>query len=215
MSFILSEEIEKYVEVHSTPASSLLNELMEETCKRTEYSNMLSGPVEGRLLQMLIQVGGFKRVLEIGTFTGYSALTMAEALPLDGELVTCEIEEKFAKIALEFFIKSPQGRKIRLVMGPALQALKKYEEAYFDMVFIDADKVSYIRYYEESLRIVRKGGLIVADNALWKGSVLNPDDENSQAIADFNRYVNQDFRVDNCILTVRDGIHLIRKKGLD
>ena len=215
MSFILPEEIEKYVEVHSTPASSLLNELMEETCKRTEYSNMLSGPVEGRLLQMLIQVGGFKRVLEIGTFTGYSALTMAEALPLDGELVTCEIEEKFAKIALEFFIKSPQGRKIRLVMGPALQALKKYEEAYFDMVFIDADKVSYIRYYEESLRIVRKGGLIVADNALWKGSVLNPDDENSQAIADFNRYVNQDFRVDNCILTVRDGIHLIRKKGLD
>ena len=215
MSFILPEEIEKYVEVHSTPASSLLNELMEETCKRTEYSNMLSGPVEGRLLQMLIQVGGFKRVLEIGTFTGYSALTMAEALPLDGELVTCEIEEKFAKIALEFFIKSPQGRKIRLVMGPALQALRKYEEAYFDMVFIDADKVSYIRYYEESLRIVRKGGLIVADNALWKGSVLNPDDENSQAIADFNRYVNQDFRVDNCILTVRDGIHLIRKKGLD
>ena len=215
MSFILPEEIEKYVEVHSTPASSLLNELMEETCKRTEYSNMLSGPVEGRLLQMLIQVGGFKRVLEIGTFTGYSALTMAEALPLDGELVTCEIEEKFAKIALEFFIKSPQGRKIRLVMGPALQALRKYEEAYFDMVFIDADKVSYIRYYEESLRIVRKGGLIVADNALWKGSVLNPDDENSQAIADFNRYVNQDFRVDNCILTVRDGIHLIRKKDID
>ena len=215
MSFILPEEIEKYVEVHSTPASSLLNELMEETCRRTEYSNMLSGPVEGRLLQMLIQVGGFKRVLEIGTFTGYSALTMAEALPLDGELVTCEIEEKFAKIALEFFIKSPQGRKIRLVMGPALQALKKYEEAYFDMVFIDADKVSYIRYYEESLRIVRKCGLIVADNALWKGNMLNPDDENSQAIADFNRYVNQDFRVDNCILTVRDGIHLIRKKDID
>ena len=215
MSFILSEEIEKYVEAHSTPGSSLLNELMEETCRRTEYSNMLSGPVEGRLLQMLIQVGGFKRVLEIGTFTGYSALTMAEALPLDGELVTCEIEEKFAKIALEFFIKSPQGRKIRLVMGPALQALRKYEEAYFDMVFIDADKVSYIRYYEESLRIVRKCGLIVADNALWKGSVLNPDDENSQAIADFNRYVNQDFRVDNCILTVRDGIHLIRKKDID
>lgn len=214
MSFILPEKIEQYVEAHSTPPSSLLEELIGETHRRTEYSNMLSGPVEGRLLQILIQLGGFKRVLEIGTFTGYSALTMAEVLPQDGELITCEIDEEFARIALEFFIKSPQGKAIKLIMGPALQAIRKYNDAFFDMVFIDADKVSYTHYYNESIRLIRKGGLIVADNALWKGTVLNPDDENSRAIADFNRHVNQDYRVDNCILTVRDGIHLIRKKDL-
>jgi len=214
MAFILPDKIEKYVEAHSTPASALLNELTEQTHRRTEYANMLSGPVEGKLLQMLIQIGGFKRVFEIGTFTGYTALTMAEALPSDGEIVTCEIDEEFAGIAIEFFKQSPHGNKIRLVMGTAMQTLCQYGDACFDMFFIDADKLLYSRYYEEGMRIIRKGGLIVADNALWKGSVLNPDDETSMAIAAFNQKVRHDPRVDNCILTVRDGIHLIRKKDL-
>ncbi len=212
MVYILPEVIEQYAEEHTSSIPQLLEALEIETLENTAEPQMLSGRVEGRLLQMLIRISGARRVVEIGTFTGYSALMMAEALPEDGELITCEILKDYADIARRYFQKSPHAEKISLKVGPAINTLRQIPGESVGFVFIDADKVSYTRYYEESLRILRKGGLIAADNALWSGFVLAPHDENSRAIASFNRRVKEDDRVEKVMLTVRDGIYLIRKK---
>jgi caffeoyl-CoA O-methyltransferase len=212
MSGIISEAIDKYVEEHSSPISELLNELEKETAEQTDCPQMLCGQVEGMLLQMLIKVTGAQKVVEIGTFTGYSALMMAEGLPENGELLTCEISTKNAEIARRYFAKSPVGDKIRLELRPAMNTLRTFDDETIDFVFIDADKASYVQYYEESFRILKRGGLIVVDNTLWSGQVLDPDDSESQAIALFNETVKKDDRVEKVILTVRDGIYLIRKK---
>jgi caffeoyl-CoA O-methyltransferase len=177
-----------------------------------ENPQMLTGKVEGRLLQMLVRISGAKRVVEVGTFTGYSALMMAAGLPESGELVTCEISRECAQIARRYFKKSVYGRKIRLHLGSALDTLSRLPDRSADLVFIDADKPSYALYYEESIRILRKGGLIAVDNVLWSGSVLKPDDNDSRAIASLNERVKGDRRVEKVMLTVRDGIYLIRKK---
>jgi caffeoyl-CoA O-methyltransferase len=209
---LVPEEIEKYVAEHTSPVSSLLEELEKETYKNTSLPQMLSGKVEDRLLQMLIRISGAMRVVEIGTFTGYSALMMAEGLPEDGELITLEISREYAEIAMSYFKRSPLAHKIKLILGPAKDTLKQIQDEGIDFVYIDADKKSYPLYYEESLRILNKGGLIVADNALWSGRVLSPQDDNSKAISRFNEIVRKDDRVEKVMLTVRDGIYLIRKK---
>ena len=209
---LIPKEIQEYVAEHTSPVSSLLDELERETNKKTSAPQMLSGKVEDRLLQMLVRISGAKRVVEIGTFTGYSSLMMAEGLPEDGELITLEICKKHAEIAKDYFKRSLHGKKIKLIFGPALNSLKQITDKSIDFVFIDADKKSYSLYYKESLRILRKGGLIAVDNTLWSGRVLSPQDADSKAIALFNEIVKKDKMVEKVMLTVRDGIYIIRKK---
>lgn len=208
----LSAALETYVEEYTSPVPPLLSELERETRTVTDAHRMLTGRVEARLLQILVRVSGSRRVIEVGTFTGYSALMMAEGLPDDGILHTCEISRKYASIALRYFRKSPHGRKIRLRIGPAIDTLSKFPDNSMDFVFIDADKPSYPAYYDEGLRLLKRGGLIAVDNTLWSGKVLEPADRDSRAIALFNKKVKKDRRVEKVMLTIRDGVYLIRKK---
>jgi caffeoyl-CoA O-methyltransferase len=150
-------------------------------------------------------------VLEIGTFTGYSALSMAEGLPDDGSVVTCEIEPAHADMARRYFDASPHGRKIGIRMGPALETLAHLEGP-FDLAFIDADKENYPAYYERTVELVRPGGLILVDNTLWSGLVLKPHDRESIAIDSLNKRIAGDARVENVLLTVRDGLQVVRRK---
>jgi caffeoyl-CoA O-methyltransferase len=209
---LIPPDIEQYVSKQTDPVSPLLKRLEKETREKTPHPQMLSGPVEGRFLQMLIRLSGARNVLEIGTFTGYSALMMAEGLPEDGEIVTLEIDDTYADIAARYFTISPCGNKIQLIRGPARNSLSKLPQQAFDFIFIDADKGSYGDYYEEGIRLIRKGGLITVDNTLWNGKALRPDDDDSRAIARFNNLVQQDSRVEKVMLTIRDGIYLARKK---
>ncbi|UCF87412.1 MAG: class I SAM-dependent methyltransferase [Nitrospiraceae bacterium] len=212
MKPLLARSIERYALEHTSPAGELLEKLEEETYEKMEYPQMLTGKVEGRLLQMLVHVSRAKKVVEIGTFTGYSAIMMAEGLPENGKLVTCEVSRECAQIARRYFRKSEHGGKIQLRLGPAKDTLSRIADRSVDFVFIDADKPSYTLYYEESVRILRKGGLIAVDNVLWSGSVLKPDDNDSRAIASLNERVKEDRRVEKVMLTIRDGVYLIRKK---
>ena len=192
------------------PESDLHRRLHDETHATMSSPQMLVGRIEGQLLKLLVQLSGARRVLEIGMFTGYSALMMAEGLPDDGRLVTCDINPKAAEIAQRYFNESPHGNKIEIRLGPALETIATLTEP-IDMVFIDADKTNYSNYYEACLPLLRPGGLIVADNVLWSGRVLEPDDDDSRAIVAFNERVQADPRVENVCLTVRDGMMLARK----
>ena len=212
MAFICPEEIEQYAEEHSSPLHPLLEELIEFTYKNTDLPQMLTGRVEGNFLKMLVEISGAKRVLEIGTFTGFSALMMAQGLPEDGELITIEINPEYAEMAKSFIERAPWGKKIKLLVGDARKLLEDFEEESFDFIFIDADKSAYPFYYEKCVKLVRKGGIIAIDNALWEGKVLEPPDNRSKAIAQMNEMIKEDPRVDKVLLTVRDGIFLIRRK---
>lgn len=212
MPDIVPEEIEEYARAHTTPLPPLLEELVSVTEKEMEgLSGMLSGKLEGTFLQMLVASLGAKRVLEIGMFTGFSAQMMAAALPEDGELITCDVNPRAIEIAKEYFARSPHGGKITVMEGPALETLKSLAGT-FDLVFIDADKENYVNYYEAALPLLSVNGLIVVDNVLWSGRVLKPETEQDSAIVEFNRHVQADDRVTNVVLTVRDGVMLIRKR---
>jgi len=207
---IISSEIEKYAERATGRESELVQELVEVSKENLEYVDMISGRVVGRLLAMLIKISGAKRVLEIGTFSGYSALSMAEALPEDGELITCEYNERYEKLARSFFSKSKHRHKITLKMGLALDTIEELDGS-FDIVYLDADKVNYPRYYKKLLPMLKDNGLIVIDNVLWSGAVLKPDDEKAKAIDELNEMIRKDERVEQVMLTVRDGLTLARK----
>ena len=209
----LARLVEDYVDAHTDDVSSLLEELLAETEKITGRSRWSIGKVEGKLLQMLIKISNARHVVEIGTFTGYSALAMAEALPDDGRLTTLENSREFADFALRYFEKSPYGRKIRLVFGPALQSLKAMPADSQDFVFIDADKPSYGVYFDEALRILHAGGVILVDNVFWRYKIFKKkiSNDNARAIAAFNEKVRQESRVEKVMLSVRDGVYLIRK----
>ncbi len=209
----LAEIVENYVDAHTDDVSLLLEELLAETEKITGRSRWSIGKVEGKLLQMLIKISNTKRVVEVGTFTGYSALVMAEALPEDGILTTCENSREYADIAQRYFEKSPYGKKIQLKLGPALQSLKAIPDNSEDFVFIDADKPSYGIYFDEALRILRSGGIIFVDNVFWRYKIFKKKitNENARAIAAFNEKVRQESRVEKVMLSVRDGVYLIRK----
>ncbi|KCZ70285.1 putative O-methyltransferase [Candidatus Methanoperedens nitroreducens] len=210
MDRIVPEKIERYCRDNTTPESHLLRELVVETYARTAFPEMQVGHLEGAFLRMLVRLQGAKRILEIGTFTGYSSLVMAEALPEDGELITCDIDPEVTQIAQRYWSQSPHGKKIELRLGHALDTLKTIEGP-FDMVFIDADKVNYINYWELCVPRMRSGGLLVADNVLWGGSVLDPRDETDRAIVEFNEHVYSDKRVETVMLPIRDGITLAWK----
>jgi len=210
MNFI-NEEVENFAHDHTDPESDLFRRLHAETHATMPSPNMLVGRIEGRFLKILAQLAGARRILEIGTFTGYSALMMAEGLPADGHLVTCEINPKAGEVARRYFAESPHGHKIELRMGAALETIATLTGP-LDLVFIDADKPNYLNYYEACLPLLRPGGLIVADNVLWSGKVVAPDDDNARAIVAFNERVQADSRVDNVCLTVRDGMMLAWKR---
>ena len=211
MSFIVEEKIEEYAERHTTPPDPLLAELAEETRATMSAPQMLTGAIEGRFLEQLVFASGARRVLEIGTFTGYSALSMAAALPKDGRIDTLDIEPKHAEVAQRYFDRSPDGSKIPLHLGPAIETIGKLEGE-FDLVFIDADKTGYDAYYEAVLPRLSERGLIAIDNTLWSGKVLDPPDEDSRALAALNDKIAADERVIAVQLTVRDGITLIRRR---
>lgn len=208
---VVAREAEEYAADHTSPMPPLLEEIEQFTLNGTPYPSMLTGRVEGRFLQLLVQLSGAREIVEIGTFTGYSALAMAEALPPGGTILTIDHNADHAAIARNFFSRSPSGGKITLRIGEAVEILKTLPDGRTDLVFIDADKHNYGAYYEESMRIVRNGGLILADNALWYGRIFNPQDQESRAMAAFNEMVNKDPRAQKLFLTIRDGIYLIRK----
>ena len=210
MDFI-NEKIEQYVFDHTQYEGDLLNRLEKETYKTLEYPQMVSGRTVGRFLKLMAQLLGARRILEVGTFSGYSALSMAEALPEDGRLFTCDEDPKALAVARRYFEESPHGHKIELLEGKALDSIAGLNET-FDMAFIDADKVNYLNYFNAILPILRVGGLIAVDNVLWSGRVLNPQDESDHAIHHFNETVSRDERVGALMLPVRDGLYCLRKK---
>lgn len=208
---LVPEPIEIYAERHTSDPGPVFRGLAAATRLRSDSSGMMSGRTVGTLLQTLIFVGAARRVLEIGTFTGYSALSMASALPDDGELITCDVDPKMTAIAREFWAKSPHGKKIRLILGPALKTLSTLSGP-FDLIFIDADKPNYPNYYQRAFELLSPRGAIVIDNVLWSGSVLNPKDEDARAIHELNEIIRIDRRVRHVMLTVRDGVMLVRRR---
>jgi caffeoyl-CoA O-methyltransferase len=210
---LVPEPIERYVEGHTTPPTELLARLADETRATLESPQMLTGTVEGRFLEFLVYASGARRVLELGTYSGYSALSMAAALPEGGRIDTCEIDEEHAEVARRYIGESPYGDRIELHIGPALETIERLEGA-FDLVFIDADKENYVNYYEAVVPRLSNRGLIAADNTLWSGRVLDDtdDSEGTRALKAFNEHVRSDSRVVSVMLTVRDGITLIRPK---
>ncbi|PAU92930.1 hypothetical protein CK503_14690 [Aliifodinibius salipaludis] len=205
------EEIEKYAINHTTDHSETIKELVEVSEKNLEHIDMLSGRLVGRLLEILIKISGARRVLEVGTFTGFSALTMAEALPEDGELFTCEYNERYENIARTFFEKSEAGSKITLLMGKALETIPTISGR-FDFVFLDADKINYPNYYEMILPRLEQGGVMVIDNVFWSGEVLDTESDKAQAIDRLNKMIRDDDSVEQVMLPVRDGVTVLRKK---
>jgi caffeoyl-CoA O-methyltransferase len=205
------EEIELYAEAHTQPVDPLFDELREETFRSMTEPQMQVGRVEGTFLELLVRLSGARRALEIGMFTGYSGLKIAAGLPEDGELTTCDVDPKAEAVARRFFARSPHGRKITVRMGPALETIATLSPP-IDFVFLDADKGNYPRYYDAVLPLMPSGGLLVADNVLWSGRVLDPKDDSDRAIAGFNERVLHDPRVEKVLLTVRDGMTLVRKR---
>ncbi|MGH7164478.1 MAG: O-methyltransferase [Nitrospiraceae bacterium] len=213
MKALVLPEIEAYAEAHSAAESEVCRALREETYRTMELPQMVVGPLEGALLNMMAHLVGARRVLEIGMFTGYSALCFAEALPEDGRVITCEIDPKSAALARKYFAKSLHGRKIEIKLGPALETLQALTGP-FDLIFIDADKVNYLHYYRRALERVAPQGVILIDNVLWSGDVLlqPAPDASTAVIQELNRTVAADPRVTAVLLTVRDGVLVVRPR---
>jgi caffeoyl-CoA O-methyltransferase len=204
-------KIDRYTEEHTTPPPELLQRLARETHEQLETPQMLTGTVEGRFLEMLVWASAPQLVLEIGTFSGYSALSMAVALPDGGRIVTCEISAEHAEFAQRHIDESPYADQIEIRLGPALDTIAGLDGP-FDLVFIDADKTGYSDYFDATLPKLAPRGLIVIDNTLWSGGVLDPaeDDENTRALAALNDRLVQDDRVVTVQLPIRDGVTLVR-----
>lgn len=212
------DPLERYVHDHSEPEETLLRELDRETNLRAVAPRMLSGHIQGRLLKMLVRMMRPRRVLEIGTFTGYSALSMASGLEAGAELHTIEVDDELEELAQSYFDRSPHGHKIRLHIGSALDVAPALGGE-FDLVFIDGDKREYPAYYrmlmgdEGTPPLIRSGSVLIADNILWSGKVIEPivgRDRHTQALVEFNRMIVGDPRVENVIVPLRDGLNLIR-----
>ncbi len=211
MTSFINDAVEQFAHDHTKPESDLFLRLRDETYATMRSPQMQVGRIEGRFLKMLVRLTGARRILEIGMFTGYSALMMAEGLPDDGHLITCDVNPEAEAIAQRYFNESPDAHKIEIRMGPALDTIKSLSEP-IDIVFIDADKTNYSNYYEAIMPLVKPGGLIVADNVLWSGRVLDPQSEDDHAIVAFDKLVQSDPRLENVCLTVRDGMMLAWKR---
>ena len=230
------ERIYEYIKQHATPQSEALAWVEKQTHIRTNHARMLSGSAQGQLMRMLVQMTGARRILELGTFTGYSAICMASALPEDGHLDTLELNDELEDLILEGFERAGLSEKIDLHIGDCKETLKRMrsemgldkvaphsvtcpdttvEELLYDIVYIDANKREYPEYYELVFDMIRPGGLILGDNVIWDGKVCQdpmPQDKQTLGIARFNDMVSADPRVESVILPMRDGLNVIRKK---
>jgi len=204
--------LEEYLEKHTSKPSDLLLEITKLTNLRTQFPRMLSGQIQGKFLEMISNIIKPKRILEIGTFTGYSAISLAAGLPDDGTLITIEYNEEYEDMIRYFIRKANLEHKIQLLIGDAKEIIPNLHER-FDLVFIDADKYGYSIYYELVINMLRNGGIILVDNVLWSGKVLHPEnmDAETTAIVKFNKIVSDDSRVEQVLLPLRDGLMMIRK----
>tara|TARA_Y100000287_G_scaffold29537_1_gene21204 strand:- start:270 stop:914 length:645 start_codon:yes stop_codon:yes gene_type:complete len=213
MSDIVNNKIEDYIRKNSSKEPEILKDLNKETYLKVLNPRMLSGHIQGRFLSIITKLIKPKKILEIGTYTGYSAICMAEGLIENGIIHTIDINEELVTIQNKYFAKSKCNNSIIQHVGDARNIIKSINEK-FDLVFLDADKENYIEYYELVIEKVKKGGLIIADNVLWTGKVVEPekdDDELTQYLIDFNKMINEDDRVENIILPLRDGLNVILK----
>ena len=208
---MIDEKIIKYCNEHSNQDSDVLKELENYTFENENIPQMISGNMVGNFLQLLIKSMNAKKILEVGTFTGYSCIKMAQAIE-SCELHTCELMEKHAQTATNFIKKAKLDKNITVHQGPAIETLETFKINYFDCAFIDADKVNYLEYYKIIITLIRKGGLIVLDNMLWSGEVINPKDKNSIMLNKTAKFINDDDRVFNTLLPVRDGLMVCYKK---
>ncbi len=216
---ITPEPIHEYCKKHSTQPSTILENLIPATFEFAPHvAHMQIGNIEGNFLAILIGLMSAKNVVEFGTFTGYSALAMAESLPTDGKVFTIDRDPKATTLAREHWSKSQHGSKIELLLGDGkaiandlVNKVQSGQLAKFDLSFIDADKSGYDHYFESSLSLIRKGGAIIVDNVLWSGSVLNPQDNSDRTIHAFNQKVANDSRVRKVMLPIRDGITVMIK----
>jgi len=213
MAFIVNEDVEDYAVQHTTQLAELFDRLDAETREKTTAPQMMVGRLEGGFLAALVRLSGARRILELGTFTGYSSISMASALPPEGRIITCDVDPDATAIARRYMDESGHGDKIEIKLGPALETIQTLEGP-FDIVFIDADKPNYQAYYEAVLPLLAENGLVIADNVLWSGRVVEPDgDESTQAIKAFNEHVRNDDRVVSVMLTVRDGMTLVQLRS--
>ena len=214
MRELVAPDIEAYAEAHSMPESDVCRRLREETYRSVELPQMVVGPLEGAFLKMMATLVEAKSVLEIGTFTGYGALCFAEALPEDGTVMTCDIDAETTELAKRYWTQSPAGGKIESRLGPALETMQTLEGA-FDLIFIDADKMNYLNYYQRGLELLSPKGVMLIDNVLWSGEVLkhpSPDGA-TETLQELNRSVAADSRVTAVLVTIRDGILVVRCNG--
>lgn len=206
-------EIQEYCEAHTSAENSLLKSINRDTHANVLMPRMLSGQLQGRLLAFISQMIKPERILEIGTYTGYSALCLAEGLTKTGKLITIDINEELETRVRKYFEQSAYNSQIDFRIGNALEIIPTLTDS-FDLVFIDADKINYSKYYDLVIDKVKPGGFILADNVLWSGKILAPNpDKDTRAILEFNRKVAEDARVENVLLPVRDGIMVARKIG--
>ena len=214
-SFHLTAEVHRYIVAHGTPPDAIQQELIEETRKLGGIALMQIAPEQGAFMTLLARAIGARRAIEVGTFTGYSALCLARGLPAGGRVIACDVSQEWTAIARRYWEKAGVAEKIDLRIGPAAETLRGLPEAEdFDLAFIDADKPSYPIYYELILTRLRSGGLILVDNVLWMGQVANPaaTDAQTQAIRSFNDAVARDPRVDCVMLPISDGLTILRKR---
>jgi caffeoyl-CoA O-methyltransferase len=211
---IVEPRVEEYAEAHSSPADDLFERLAAETREKTEIPEMMMGATEGRLFGVLVRTIHARRILEVGTFTGYSSISMALALPDDGRVITTDVNEETTAIARRYAEEAGVAERIDFRIAPGLETIAGLEGP-FDLVFIDADKENYVNYYEATLPLLAANGLMIVDNALWSGAVADPenDSETTRAIRALNDRILEDPRVDNVLLTVRDGMNLVWRRG--
>lgn len=208
---MIPKEIEDYCIEHSTRPSETAKALQQHTLESVHGAQMLIGEMEGSILQFLLRLNGAKRVLELGTFTGYSALVMAEALPEDGEVITVDINPHTTQIAREYWERSPHGKKIKQILKPGLEALNELSGE-FDLIFIDADKNNYSNYLQWGLKHLSDKGVIVTDNTLWSGKVIHPaEDKQTKSIQEHNEMARELKGHVKTLLPIRDGMYLIQK----
>lgn len=209
----LPADLTAYADAHTSPEREVLQRLDRQTQANVLYPRMLSGHFQGRLLSMLTHMMRPRRILEIGTYTGYSALCLAEGLADDGLLITLDKNEELEDLARAAWQQTPYAHKIDFWLGDAIELIPGIDEV-FDLVFIDADKQNYSRYFDLVIDKVRPGGILLADNVLWSGKVVQPvkpSDKDTLAVMAFNQKIQDDSRVENVLLPVRDGIMMIRK----
>ena len=211
MIFKKNDDLENYISTHWESGGDVEKELRKETLGLGPSSGMMSGDSVGNFLKFIVKINKCRKILEIGTFTGYSALKLASELPDDCELKTCDLYSETSNLAKKYWAKSSHGKKIKLKLGPAIESMDILTGK-FDLIFIDADKNNYLNYYKKSKELINEDGIIIIDNVLWSGRVLKPEDKQSISIDNFNKFVNEDKDFWNTIVPIRDGLMVVTRR---